>query len=112
VATADVERQDDAVTRLEFGDVAPDLLDYPHRFVSKDVPRVDERSHHLVEVQVGAADSGRRDPNDRVVRLLDDWVRNLFDPNVPLALPRKRFHGYPLLASSCRADTRDDVRRI
>ena len=75
-----------------FVDLRADLLDDAHRLVAEDVALVDERPHHLVEVEVGAADAGRRDPDDGVGRLLDRRVRDRVDPDVPLAVPGDRFH--------------------
>ena len=43
---------------LDLGHARADLLDDPHRLVSKDVSLIHERAHHLVEVQIRAADAG------------------------------------------------------
>ena len=63
-------------------DGRPDRLDDAHRFVAEDVARRHERGQHLVEVEVGTAQSGRRDLDDRVGRLLDRRVGDRLDPHV------------------------------
>ena len=64
----DVERDDDAVPGLDVGDLGADLLDDAHRLVAQDVAGLQVRAEHLVEMQVGPADRGRRDADDRVGR--------------------------------------------
>ena len=91
-AARDLERDDDPVARAQVADLAADLLDDAHRLVPEDVPGVMNGAEHLVEVQVRAADVGRGDADDRVGRLLDLGVRDLFDPNVSLALPGNCAH--------------------
>ena len=59
-------------------------------------PSLDERPHHLVEMEVGPADSARRDPDDGVGRLLDLRVGNRVDANVALAVPSDCSHGFLL----------------
>ena len=55
-------------------------------------PGVDERAHDLVEVQVGAADAGRRDLDDRVGRMLEHGIGHRLHAHVALALPGQRLH--------------------
>ena len=47
---------------------------------------------HLVQVQVRAADAGRRDPDDRVGRLLDGRVGDGVDADVVRAVPGQCLH--------------------
>jgi hypothetical protein len=56
-ATRDVERDHDAVGALELGHAGAGFLDDAHRLVAQDVTLVEERPQHLVEVEVGAAES-------------------------------------------------------
>jgi hypothetical protein len=95
-AAGDVEGDDDAVPGLDLCDLGADLLDDPHGLVAEDVALVDERSEHLVEVQVRAADGRRGDAHDRIGRLLDRRVGHGVDPNVPLAVVGQRLHRSPL----------------
>ena len=81
--------------RRDVRDVGADLLDDPHRLVAEDVALAHERAEHLVQVQVGAADPGRRDPDDRVGRLLDRRVGDRVDPDVALAVPHHCLHELP-----------------
>ena len=77
MAAGDIEWDHHPVARLDLGDVRSDGLDDAHRLVAEDVAFAHKRTEHLVQVQVRSADSGRRDPHDRVGRLLDRRVRNL-----------------------------------
>ena len=74
-------------------DLGADLLDDPHRLVAEDVALAHERAEDLVEVQVGTADAGRRDADDRVGRLLDGRVGDGVDADVALAVPGDSSHG-------------------
>ncbi len=91
-AAADVERYDDAVAYAEVGDGRADLLDDAHRLVADDVAGLHERGEGLVEVQVGAAQAGGGDLDDRVGRLLDPRVGYVGDLHVVDALPGDCLH--------------------
>src|SRR3954454_23023713 len=64
--------------------------------MTEDVALLHEGAEDLVEVQVRAADGGRRDADDRVVGLLDLGVRDIVDADVALAVPGDSFHRVPL----------------
>ena len=85
LAARDVERDDDAVADGERRDVGADGDDDAHRLVAEDVAAVEERAEQFVQVQVGAADRGRGDPDDRIGRLLDDRIGT--SSTVTLRLP-------------------------
>jgi hypothetical protein len=89
----DLERDHDAVPDGELGDLGADLLDDPHRLVAEHGAGLDERAEHLVQVQVGAAQAGRRDADDRVRRLLDHRIRDVLVVHVSLAVPGQCLHG-------------------
>ena len=93
VAAGDVERDHHAIALGDVGDLGADLLDDAHRLVAEDVALAHERAEDLVEVQVGAADAGRRDADDRVGRRFDARVRDGVDADVALAVPGDSFHG-------------------
>jgi hypothetical protein len=92
VAAGHLERDHHAVAGRDLGDLAAHLLDDAYRLVPQHVALSHERAHHLVEVQVRAADRRRGDANDRVRRLLDLGVRDLVDPNVALSVPSRCLH--------------------
>ena len=87
VPAGDLERQHHAVAGLQVPGFAADLLHDAHRLVTEDVALAHERTERFVQVQVGATDVGRRDPYDRVRRLLDDRVRNRVDADVLRTVP-------------------------
>ena len=92
VPAGDVERDDDAVADGDVRHLGADRLDDAHRLVAEDVALADERPEHLVEVQVGAAEPGRGDADDRVGRLLDRRVGDGVDAHVALAVPGEGLH--------------------
>ena len=65
--------------------------------MAEDVAGVHERAEHLVQVQVGSADVGRRDLDDRVGGFLDLRVGDGVDADVALAVPGDCLHGLPSL---------------
>jgi hypothetical protein len=67
--------------------LAADFFDDPHRLVPEDVARLEERAHHLVEVQVRPADRSRSDTDDGVGGRLDHRIRHVVDANIALAVP-------------------------
>ena len=81
-AAGDVERDHHAIALGDVGDLGADLLDDAHRLVAEDVALAHERAEDLVEVQVGAADAGRRDADDRVGRVFDARVGDVVDADV------------------------------
>ena len=95
VPARDVERDDDAVADPEVPRLGADLLDHAHRLVTQDVARVEEHPEHAVQVQVGAADRGRRDAHDRVGGLLDPRVGHVLDAHLLASLPGQCSHGLP-----------------
>ena len=102
VPAGDVERDHDAVARGQLGDAGAGLLHDPHRLVAEDVALVDERAEDPVEVQVGAAQARRRDPDDHVVGILDARIGDVVDADVLDAVVGQRLHARPAsLRSFC-----------
>ena len=92
VAARDLERDDDPVARLDRGDLVADFLDDAHRLVPEHVAGVHERPEHFVEVQIGAADVGAGDLDDRVCACFDFRVRDVHVADVAPALPGDCLH--------------------
>src|SRR5947209_11286158 len=91
-AAGDVERDHDALTGMDPGDAGANLLHDAHRFVAENVTLAQERAEYLVQVQVGSADTGRRDPHDRVGRVFDLRIGDRVDADVTLAVPCHCLH--------------------
>ena len=91
-AAGDVERHRDPVTGLDPGDPRADLLDDPHVLVAEHLALFHVGAA-LVHVQVGAADVGRGDPHDRVVRGFDPRRRNLLHRHAERPLVHNCLHG-------------------
>jgi hypothetical protein len=66
--------------------VGADLLHAPHRLVAQDVALVHEGAHHLVEMQVRAADADGHDLDDRVGGMLDARVGHGVHADIALAV--------------------------
>jgi hypothetical protein len=77
VATGDLEGHDHPIAGTDLADVATDFEHNADRLVAQDVTTAHEGAHGLVQVEVGSADVGTGDLDDRVVRLLDDRVGDL-----------------------------------
>jgi hypothetical protein len=108
-AAADLEGHHHPVAHLEVVDARADLLHDAHRLVAEDVALPHERAEGLVEVQVRAAQPAGGDPDDRVVRLLEDRVRDLFHPNVSPTVPSDCLHR--VRPPRCR-DSRGERRAV
>src|SRR5581483_5619905 len=89
------EGHDDAIAHLEVLHVATDLHHLAHEFVTDDVAGLHERNEPVVEVEIGAADRGRRHAHDRVVLVEDLRIGHVLDAHVLLAVPYGRFHRSP-----------------
>ena len=76
--------------------------DDSHRLVSQDVALLHERCEDLVEVQVGAADPARCDPDDDVGGLLDPRVGDIVHPYVSLSVPHHCLHHEPPVSPANR----------
>jgi hypothetical protein len=92
VTARDVERHHDAVADLQVARLGADLLDDAHGLVAQHVAGVQVRAEDLVEVQVGPADRGRGDLDDRVGGLLDAGVGDVLDRDLLGALPGQCLH--------------------
>ena len=68
VPAGDVEGDHDPVAGGDVGDLRSDLLDDAHRLVTEHVAGVEVRPEHRVEMEVGAAETGRGDADDRIRR--------------------------------------------
>jgi hypothetical protein len=98
LAADHLERHDHPIADLEalgLG-LGADLDDLAHRLVSHDVANAHRRDEAVHQVQIGPADAGRGDADDRVLGILDDGIGHFLAAQVLLALPADRLHG-PLL---------------
>ena len=75
----EMQEIEDPVARLEGGDAGADLLDDADAFVAQDAPGRAGRDIALQDMQVGAADRGLGDPDDRVRRSGDLRHRPVFE---------------------------------
>src|SRR3954467_381514 len=92
VAARDREGDDDAVADLQAGHITAGLDDLAHELVAEDVALLHRRDVPVVEVQVGAADRGRADLDDRVAPVEDLGVRDVLDLDRVAAGPDCRAH--------------------
>ena len=95
MTAGNVERDHHPVALPKLPNLRPDLLHDPHRLVTEDVTRVEERTEYLIEVQIGATDTGRRHPDDRIGRLLDLRIRDLVNAHVTRSVPSNCLHHLP-----------------
>src|SRR4051812_27068529 len=95
------ERADDELTWLDAADVAADLLDDADVLMAHRA-RLLHRVDAAVWPQVGSADAGRRQPDDRVGRLLDGRVRTVLDSDVARCVHNGSTHEVASLGSCLR----------
>ena len=72
--------------------VCADLDDLAHELMAEDVAALHRRDEAVEQVQVGAADGGEGDLDDRVARIQDLRIRNPLDAHVVRAIPAQSFH--------------------
>jgi hypothetical protein len=77
-AAGDLEGHDHPITGTDLSDVPTDLEHDADRLVAQYVTHAHEGAHGLIQVEIGPADVGTGDLDDRVVRLLDHRVGDLF----------------------------------
>ena len=93
-ATARLDARDDhLVADRELGHVAAELDDLPDALVAEDPTRRHGRYVPLHDVQIGAADRRRVDPDDGVGRLLDLRFRHVLPGLLAGSVIHERFHG-------------------
>ena len=92
VAAGDGERDDHPIADLELLDRSSDLDHFAHELVAEDVALLHGRDEPVVEVQVRAADRGRRDSDDRVALIEDLRIGDIPHFDVLLAHPAGRLH--------------------
>src|SRR5206468_170235 len=95
VATRDRERDDDAVAAFEFLIARSDFDHFAHELVPQDVSRLHRGNVAVEQVEIRAADRGRRDAHDRVTRVQDLRIGDALDADIVLAMPNQRFHATP-----------------
>src|SRR5476651_2825312 len=81
-ATGNHERNHHPVTRRHGSDLRADFFDDPHELMAENIAVFSGGNLAAIQVQVRTADSRRRDSQQDIVGLLNDGVRNGFDPNV------------------------------
>src|SRR5258705_7058753 len=86
-AAADGERDDHAITLLEFGDGASNFHHFAHRFVAEDIAFFHRWHVMIVKMQVRPADSGGCDLYNDVTRIFDDRIGNRVATHIPFAVP-------------------------
>ena len=90
-AARDGERDHHPLALLE-GRLRTDLDHLAHIFVTENVAGAHRRDIFVVEVEIGAADRGRGDPDDRVAGVDDLGIGNAVDADVVAAVPGERAH--------------------
>ena len=93
LAAGDVERHQDVVADLQLLHLRADLLHHAGELVAERHPRPGVRHGAVVEMEIGPADAGARDPDDGILRVQD--LRHGFlvdaDPQGPAVIHGK--HG-------------------
>ncbi len=109
-AARDGEGDDDPIPDAEVLHPRADLYHLPHELVPEHVALLHGGDEAVVEVQVGAADGGRRHADDRVALVQDPRIGDLDDVDLLLAEPAVRFHWGGLLVRSITPSPRRPAR--
>ena len=91
-AAGDRRADHDAIARVEVAHAFAELLDDPHAFVTEDAAGLDAGHRAADEVQVGAADGARRQPDDGVLGALQLGFGHVVEADVPDAVEDDGFH--------------------
>ena len=83
---------DDLVPDVKLRDARPDLFDDADALVAEDAALGHGREISLEDVKVGSADRRRRDPDDRVGRILEAGARTLLPRGLAGAVVDERPH--------------------
>jgi hypothetical protein len=78
VAAGDLEGYDNPIAGTDLCDVAADLEHDADGLMAQHVTGAHKGAHRLVQMEIGAADVGARDLDDRVVGLFDDRIFDVF----------------------------------
>src|SRR5207249_11499783 len=92
LAAGDREGDYDPVAGLDALHPRARLDDLAHELVPEDVAALHGRHEAVVQMEIGAADRGGCDPDDRVPRVEDLGIGDVLDLDRPLAFPAGRFH--------------------
>src|SRR3569623_2982909 len=92
LAAGDGEGDHHAVAHLQLLHPAAELDDLAHELVSQDFPLLHRGDEPVVKMQVGPANGGRRDLQDRVAVVQDAGGRHRLDADLLLTLPAVRIH--------------------
>src|SRR4030095_13007355 len=95
IAAGDRERDDDAIANFQFLVAAAHFHDLAHEFVAEDVALLHGWDVAVVDMQIGPADRGRGDLDDRIARIDDLRIGDAFDADVFFAVITDRFHRCP-----------------
>ncbi|MNL43009.1 hypothetical protein D3C87_1654990 [compost metagenome] len=82
VTTSDDKRNDDTIPALHLGHRTPGVFDDAHEFMAENVAVFDCGNLAAIQVQIGTANCSGRDTQNNVVGLLDDRIRNGFNPDL------------------------------
>src|SRR5690606_27238492 len=92
-AAEDVERPQDPTTDLEVLHRGAELLHHPDEYMADDLPNPGVRHQTVVDVDVGTADAGPGDADDRVVGMLDFRFGDVLDAHPARATVGRGQHG-------------------
>src|SRR5215469_3416604 len=81
------ERDNYPITHFSIFHVGTGFNNFPHEFMAHDVAFFHGWNVTVIEMQVGAADSGRRNLYDGVATIEDLRVRHALDPYILFAVP-------------------------
>src|SRR5581483_1777042 len=80
------------VAFFEIAHLGPQLLHHAHTFMTENRSRLHRRKRAPDHMQIRAANGAGRQPDDRIQRVFDLWLRNIIQPDVSNAMEYNCFH--------------------
>src|SRR5919202_3931144 len=95
VAACDRKGHNHTVTLPQILHLTPKLDDLAHELVAEDITFLHRRDIAIVEMEIGAANGGRRDFDNGIARVENLRIGDCLDPHIGDAVPADSFHDAP-----------------
>src|SRR5690606_36994371 len=91
-AARDAERHHHAIAHFQFGNGGAEVHHFSHRFMTDDISFFHGRHEAVIKMQIRATNGRRGNSNNRVPRVLNLGIRDVFYAYIANAVPTEGFH--------------------